>query len=104
MAGLAAVMALSMWCLAALFVGHALLPAQKILEGLRRLEGGDLGSRLPAFRTPEFDKVASAFNDLAGRLQATAAERSALTRRLFQVQEDERRALARDLTTNSASA
>ncbi|SON56872.1 Sensor histidine kinase LiaS [Hartmannibacter diazotrophicus] len=97
LAGLAAVMALAMGILAALAMVHALLPAQKILAGLRRLEDGDLDSRLPAFATPEFDRVASAFNDLAGRLQATEQERAALTRRLVQVQEEERRLVARDL-------
>ncbi len=95
--GLAAAMASAMWLLSVLTVGHALLPARRILAGLRRLEGGDLESRLPAFRNAEFDRVAGAFNDLAGRLAATDAERAALTRRLFAVQEEERRLIAREL-------
>jgi signal transduction histidine kinase len=52
---------------------------------------------LPPFRTAEFSHIARAVNDLASRLARTTAERLALTKRLFQVQEEERRALARDL-------
>lgn len=96
-AGMAAAMAAGMALLAAMAVWHALMPAQTIMQGLRRLEQGDLSSRLPDFPTAEFSRIARAFNDLASRLERTGAERTALTRRLFQVQEDERRALARDL-------
>jgi two-component system sensor histidine kinase UhpB len=93
----AAAMALGIGILAALLIGHALLPARTIIRGLRRLEQGDHGHRLPRFRTAEFSHIARAVNDLAGRLAQTTAERAALTKRLFQVQEEERRALARDL-------
>jgi signal transduction histidine kinase len=96
-AGLAAAMAAGMAVLATLVVGHALVPLGTIAAGLRRLEQGDHAARLPAFRTREFARIAGAVNDLASRLQRTTAERAALTRRLFQVQEEERRALARDL-------
>jgi two-component system sensor histidine kinase UhpB len=73
------------------------MPARSIVRGLRRLEQGDHRHRLPAFGTTEFNHIARAVNDLANRLAATTAERLALTKRLFQVQEEERRALARDL-------
>jgi two-component system sensor histidine kinase UhpB len=96
-AGMAAAMAAGMAVLAALVVGHALSPLGTIVAGLRRLEQGDTAARLPALRTREFARIAAAVNDLASRLQRTTAERAALTRRLFQVQEEERRALARDL-------
>ena len=96
-AGMAAAMAAGMAVLAALVIGHALQPLGTIAAGLRRLEHGDYAVRLPAFRTREFARIAAAVNDLASRLQRTTAERAALTRRLFQVQEEERRALARDL-------
>jgi two-component system sensor histidine kinase UhpB len=96
-AGMAAAMAAGMAVLAALVVGHALAPLGTIAAGLRRLEHGDHAARLPALRTREFARIAAAVNDLASRLQRTDAERAALTRRLFQVQEEERRALARDL-------
>lgn len=97
MGGMATAVALGICLLAAAAVGHALRPAQKIIDGLRRLEAGDCTSRLPALRIAEFRRIADAVNDLAERLERTTAERAALTRQLFQVQEDERRALARDL-------
>jgi two-component system sensor histidine kinase UhpB len=97
MVTVAAAMALSIGLLAALMIGHALMPARTIVRGLRRLEHGDHRHRLPQFSTAEFSHIARAVNDLASRLAHTTAERLALTKRLFQVQEEERRALARDL-------
>jgi signal transduction histidine kinase len=97
MVTVAAAMALGIGLLAALMIGHALMPARTIVQNLRRLEQGDHHPRLPQFRTAEFSHIARAVNDLASRLAHTTAERLALTKRLFQVQEEERRALARDL-------
>ena len=97
MVSVAAVMALGIALFATLLIGHALMPARAIVRGLRRLEQGDHQHRLPAVGANEFSHIARAVNDLAGRLAATTAERLALTKRLFQVQEEERRALARDL-------
>lgn len=95
--GLATAMALAIAVLSALLIGHALIPARTIIRGLRRLELGDYGGSLPRFRTAEFSHIAAAVNDLARRLGHITAERLALTKRLLQVQEEERRALARDL-------
>lgn len=95
--GVATAMAAGIAALAGLLIGHALMPARAIIRGLRRLTQGDHGWRLPAFRTAEFSYIARAVNELAGRLARTNAERAALTTRLFEVQEAERRALARDL-------
>jgi two-component system sensor histidine kinase UhpB len=97
MVTIAAAMAFCIALLAALMIGHALMPATTIVHGLRRLEQGDHHHQLPPFGTAEFRHIAVAVNDLAGRLASTTAERLALTKRLFQVQEEERRALARDL-------
>lgn len=93
----AAMLALGIGVLAALVIGYSLIPARTIIGGLRRLERGDYRYRLPGFRTAEFDHIARAVNDLTGRLSETTAQRLELTNRLFQVQEEERRALARDL-------
>jgi signal transduction histidine kinase len=93
----AAAMAACIALLATLAIGQALHPAAVITRRLRRLEQGDLTARLPRFRAAEFDRIARAVNDLGERLARTGAERASLTRRLFQVQEEERRALARDL-------
>jgi len=95
--GVAASMALAMCLLAALAVYHALAPTREIVEGLRRMEGGDYRRRIATLARGEFAMIARAANDLAARLARTTSERAALTKRLFEVQEDERRALARDL-------
>jgi two-component system sensor histidine kinase UhpB len=95
--GVSAAMAGAIGLLAAILIGHALMPAERIVRALQRLEQGDLSVRLPSFRAQEFAHIARAFNELTDRLACTTAERSALTRRLFHVQEEERRALARDL-------
>jgi two-component system, NarL family, sensor histidine kinase UhpB len=93
----AALLAAGIGVLAALSIGQSLMPARAIIGGLRRLERGDYSYRLPGYRTSEFNQISRAVNDLTGRLAETTAQRVALTNRLFQVQEEERRALARDL-------
>lgn len=95
--GVAALLAAGIAVLAAFFIGQSLMPARAIIAGLRRLEHGDYSCRLPASGTEEFNHIARAVNDLTDRLAETTAQRVALTNRLFQVQEEERRALARDL-------
>jgi len=94
---IAGMLAAGIGVLTALLIGHSLLPARGIVVGLKRLERGDFSHRLPAYRTAEFNQISRAVNDLSARLSDTTAQRVALTNRLFQVQEEERRALARDL-------
>lgn len=93
----AALLAAGIGILAAALVGQSLMPARTIVAGLQRLGRGDYSYRLPGYRTAEFDHISRAVNDLTARLAETTAQRVALTNRLFQVQEEERRALARDL-------
>ena len=96
-AAVATALAAGIAILTALMIGHTLMPARTIIQGLRELQGGNNAWRLPRFRSAEFDHIASAVNDLAEGLTRTNAARAALTTRLMQVQEEERRALARDL-------
>jgi two-component system sensor histidine kinase UhpB len=96
-AGVAVFMAIGVALLATLVIVHALAPTRTVIDGLRRLGSGDYRHRIAAFTSGEFGLIARAVNDLAERLAQTTAERVALTKRLFEVQEEERRALARDL-------
>ncbi|MBY6243294.1 sensor histidine kinase [Methylosinus sp. Sm6] len=96
-AGVAVFMAIGVSLLAALVIIHALAPTRVVIDGLRRLESGNYRHRIHTFTCGEFGLIARAVNDLAERLAQTTAERVALTKRLFEVQEEERRALARDL-------
>ncbi len=83
--------------LAALMIGHALMPARAIVAALKKLEEGQLGLQLGKFKSTEFNHIANAVNRLAATLRQTNSERMTLTARLFQVQEEERRSIARDL-------
>lgn len=83
--------------LAAVMIGHALMPARAIIDALRRLEEGELALKLSKFKSTEFNHIANAVNRLATTLRQNNSERLALTNRLFQVQEEERRSIARDL-------
>ena len=94
---IAGLLAAGIGVLTTLLIGHSLMPARSIVAGLKRLEHGDFSHRLPAYRTAEFNQISRAVSDLSTRLGETTAQRVALTNRLFQVQEEERRALARDL-------
>lgn len=83
--------------LTGLLVVRLLAPFRTILRGIERLQLGDFATRLPRLRVAEFDRLSSAVNDTAVTLQEAQAMRTELTRRLFTVQESERRALAREL-------
>lgn len=81
----------------ALVVARTLRPVGAVTARLHRMQGADYepvgGKRAPF----EIGRIADAVDALAARLAHTEAARAALTRRLFQAQEEERRALARDL-------
>jgi len=72
-------------------------PVGGIVSGLDRLASGDLGARVDAGGRDEFGQIAQAVNRLAARLRASAAQSRALTRKLIEVEDVERRQLARDL-------
>jgi signal transduction histidine kinase len=78
-------------------LARALRPTQIIRAGLTQLAANDLSARLPRFDLAELSAISEVFNALAQKLQATLAERNALTRKLIAVQDEERRHLAREL-------
>lgn len=85
-------------CLLVYFVvSHALRPTREILAGLQRLEQGDLAARLPRFRLRELQRMSDGVNKLAASLEKSIAQRSELTRRLVDAQEQERHYVAREL-------
>jgi two-component system sensor histidine kinase UhpB len=81
------------WCCA----DRALRPVRALEDGLQRLARGDQDPALPAFALREFRRVAGAIERLAQALAESRAAQRALARQLISVQEDERRALAREL-------
>jgi two-component system sensor histidine kinase UhpB len=78
-------------------VAHALQPIEYILAALGEVQRGHLGARLPRFGLPEMSRISVGFNHMARTLELSVAENQRLTRRLLQMQEDERRSLAREL-------
>jgi signal transduction histidine kinase len=78
-------------------LARALRPTQAIRAGLARIAANDLSARLPPFDLAELSAIRTVFNHLAESLEMAMAERSALTRRLIALRDDERRHLAREL-------
>jgi signal transduction histidine kinase len=78
-------------------LARALRPTRAIRAGLNQLAANDLSVRLPRFDLAELSAISDVFNALAQKLEATLAERNALTRKLIAVQDEERRHLAREL-------
>lgn len=80
-----------------LSIRQALRPAQAIVMGLKRMESGDRCYRLPCFELTEWRRIASAINRLAASQYQLLAERQNLVVKLINLQEEERRYLAREL-------
>jgi two-component system sensor histidine kinase UhpB len=85
------------WILVVWSVGRALQPVEVLLRGFAGLERGDLQTRLPVFSVPEFALITRKFNHMAQTLEQTARENRQLTQRLFNLQDEERRTVAREL-------
>ncbi|BCX82464.1 two-component system, NarL family, sensor histidine kinase UhpB [Methylomarinovum caldicuralii] len=78
-------------------LGRAFQPVEAVLTGLVALEREAYDHRLPDFPQPEWNRIARAFNHCAEVLQQTRHDNRSLTRQLLKVEEEERRALAREL-------
>lgn len=76
---------------------HALAPVRELEAGLQRLADGEPDAALPPFDLREFRQVAGAIDQLASALNTSRAAQKQLSRQLIQVQEEERRTLAREL-------
>lgn len=76
---------------------RALAPVRALEAGLQRLARGEPDAALPAFALREFARVADAIDHLAAALATSRQAQRRLSHQLIRVQEDERRALAREL-------
>ncbi|MEW6150675.1 MAG: sensor histidine kinase [Bradyrhizobium sp.] len=93
----ALLMAAAIALLASIAIAHALAPARAIVTALQRMARGQYRTKLPRFRSMELAMIGSAVGELGGRLEEATEQRAALTRRLIEIRDDERRALAREL-------
>lgn len=94
---LSTVTVLAVCLLVYLSISRALRPAQTIVAGLADMETGHLACRLPSFELNEWQRIAAAINQLAASQQQLLEERQKLVVKLINVQEEERRYLAREL-------
>ena len=80
-------------------LSHSLRPIGHILKSINQIEKGDLSTRLPAFKLPEFDRIGHSLNRMAESLSAERQleENRQLTQLIQSHIEDERRSLAREL-------
>ncbi len=78
-------------------VRRGLRPVRQIKGALTLLADGKLETRLPHFRLKDLDEICDRFNHCATALEEAAASRRELTRRLINVEEEERTRLAREL-------
>ena len=70
---------------------------RSIVVGLRRVESGQYGRKLPPFDIREFDAIATEINHLSDALKVAKENNQALARHTMQIQESERRNLSREL-------
>jgi signal transduction histidine kinase len=95
--GVSLLMAAAIGLLASLAIAHTLAPARSIVVALQRMADGQYRARLPRFRSMELAMIGGAVSDLGERLAQATEQRAALTQRLLEIRDDERRALAREL-------
>lgn len=76
---------------------RALRPVRALEDGLARLARGEPRAALPPFSLKEFSRIADAIDQLADSLAQSRASERRLGRSLMEVQETERRELAREL-------
>ncbi|TYO61268.1 histidine kinase [Bradyrhizobium hipponense] len=93
----ALLMAAAIALLASLAIAHTLAPARAIVTALERIARGQYRTKLPRFRSVELAMIGGAVDALGCRLEEATEQRAALTRRLIEIRDDERRALAREL-------
>jgi len=95
--GLSAMTILAVCTLVYLSISRALRPARIIVNGLARMEKGNLDYRLPRFNLFEWQRIAEEVNKLADSQQQLLEGRQKLAVKLINLQEEERRYLAREL-------
>ncbi len=82
---------------ASLAIAHTLAPARSIVVALQRIADGQYRTPLPRFRSMDLAMIGHAVTDLGERLALATEQRAVLTQRLFEIRDDERRSLAREL-------
>ncbi|MCI4677343.1 histidine kinase [Rhodoblastus acidophilus] len=82
---------------ASFILGRTLAPLESCAGALGALRDGDYRTRVEAAGSPEFHDLCAKINALAAALQSLSDANRALIQRLMEVQEDERKRIAREL-------
>lgn len=72
-------------------------PVKQIIKGLNEIEMGKYESRLPNFEQVELREISAKFNSMASTLEQSIRSNHRLTQQIINLQEEERKRLARDL-------
>jgi len=80
-----------------LAVNQALKPIDRIIDALSEIELGKFSLRLPQFSLPELTNISNKFNVMADTLQKSVEMNRRLHQQIINVQEHERKSLAREL-------
>jgi two-component system, NarL family, sensor histidine kinase UhpB len=78
-------------------IGRWLRPVESIVAALEGIEHGNFSARLPKFALPELTSVAAKVNHLGEALERSREENRYLAQQSLEIQEAERRLLAREL-------
>jgi two-component system sensor histidine kinase UhpB len=78
-------------------LSNALNPIEHILFSLNQLEEGNLKTRIPHLKTKELSTIGQKFNRMVRTLEESISRNHELSQQLINLQETERKKLARDL-------
>ena len=92
-----AVLAVAAVLLVSLLIARLLRPIANVGEALMVLESGRYAVEIPEGGPPEIASICRKLNRLASTLETTVSENKRLAQRLVQVQDEERKDLAREL-------
>lgn len=93
----AAILSAGLLLFLSLAVGRALAPLRLFQRELARMEHGDFGVRLVQVGVPELTPIAAGIRALGDSLACTRSENQRLAAQLVEVEDRERRELARDI-------
>ena len=104
LAAISLVITLGILAFVLVLVRISLAPFDSLRAGLADLDAGKAGVRIPLRGAAEFRSISNALNSLATTLDRVKEENRTLISRLIQVQDGERREIARDLHDDAGPA
>lgn len=92
-----AIFAICMLLFVYMTVRYTFKPVKQIIDGLNQVERGAYEARLPGFNQIELSEISDKFNSMASTLEQSIKNNHRLTQQIINLQEEERKKLARDL-------